>query len=625
MKPAIVLATLALGIALCASSSQASAPRPIVFAADRAAAVSGEIYRLDPNGHLVDLSKSPYEDIVPAVSSNGKRVAFIRERGNSAHVYEVGINGHGPIRFAPVLPSERVSGCTPALAWQPGGNRLAAGACGGNGSKLWILQPRRKPILVSGAGLSPSWSPDGRLLIGSTPAPDGQSTAHAFSPAGEPLWHAPGEAWSAAWSSTNLLALPSVDGLAVYDESGREMLSETGRVFGGPAWSPNGRLLAFIIGHRLEVRTPFGEGVLLDKRISGPHGLLIWDGNDHVIVDGFGSCECKAKSVDVNTGQYSPASKRWFAPLSPNRRLAAFIVQSGYGFDLEVAPPAGGAGKTYLHLPPGYDDGRIAPVSALEFVDSTRSLVYASYNPEPFSNLYTVDPSGGTPHELDTVEPYAFQPELSPDGTKIAYTWAPYVGLTCKGCASEIRVANADGTGMQALTTPGDCTFDDSPSWSPDGQTILYSETGCDNPGELYTIPATGGTPHDLGVAGIAAAWGPTKIAYAGALDTSGGIWTADPDGSNPTKVADKGGDPAWSETGTLAYLVGASTAKIGQTAVHLPFASVSSLAWSPDGSRFVVVARKTKTGFDDVYTVKTDGTDPVRLTRYYDASSAGD
>jgi Tol biopolymer transport system component len=62
---------------------------------------------------------------------------------------------------------------------------------------------------------------------------------------------------------------------------------------------------------------------------------------------------------------------------------------------------------------------------------------------------------------------------------------------------------------------------------------------------------------------------------------------------------------------------------KVGSNSVHLPFASVSSLAWSPDGTHFVVVAQKTKTAFPDVYTVKIDGTNPVRLTKNYDASSA--
>src|SRR5438093_10715270 len=50
-------------------STPSATPSLIVFAANRAPTLMGEIYRLDPNGHRVDLSKSPYQDTSPAVSS----------------------------------------------------------------------------------------------------------------------------------------------------------------------------------------------------------------------------------------------------------------------------------------------------------------------------------------------------------------------------------------------------------------------------------------------------------------------------------------------------------------------------------------------------------------------------
>lgn len=67
-----------------------------------------------------------------------------------------------------------------------------------------------------------------------------------------------------------------------------------------------------------------------------------------------------------------------------------------------------------------------------------------------------------------------------------------------KGCVSEIRVVNAYGSGMRVLAKPNtDCEFDFSPTWSPDGQTILFSHESCSYPSELYTVPAAGGSPHD--------------------------------------------------------------------------------------------------------------------------------
>jgi hypothetical protein len=61
-------------------------------------------------------------------------------------------------------------------------------------------------------------------------------------------------------------------------------------------------------------------------------------------------------------------------------------------------------------------------------------------------------------------------------------------------------------------------------------------------------------------------------------------------------EVASTGNDPAWSADGRLAYRLGltSSTVVVGSTQVP-----------------------------PDVNTVRTDGTDPVQLTKSYDASGA--
>jgi Tol biopolymer transport system component len=56
---------------------------------------------------------------------------------------------------------------------------------------------------------------------------------------------------------------------------------------------------------------------------------------------------------------------------------------------------------------------------------------------------------------------------------------------------------------------------------------------------------------------------------------------------------------------------------------VALPFAQVRSLAWSADGTRFLVAAKPKGAPTFDVYTVETDGTDVQRLTFNLDVSSA--
>jgi hypothetical protein len=361
---------------------------------------------------------------------------------------------------------------------------------------------------------------------------------------------------------------------------------------------------------------------VLRKPFSGHHGL-VWNGNGRVVLGGFGRCECQgAKSVDIRTGTISGASDLWFAPLSADRKQAVETRRAGSQFAIEVAPTAGGAAKTYGHVPGCYADMALgAAVDSLQFVGRSRSLLYASLCYEPFSQLYAVAPDGGTPRELPGAKPYAIEPALSPDGSHIAYSWAQLTGLSCGGCPSQIRVVNADGTGERILTKPDQCTYDVAPTWSPDGQTILYSESGCgENFPDLHTISAAGGSAHDLHVPGASPAWGPSRIAY-----VDGGIWTANPDGSEQVRVATSGTSPAWSADGRLAYLLGGNgtTLVVGSSQVSLPFAQVTSLAWSTDGTRLVVTARKNRAPALDLYTVKTDGSDPVRLTTNYDASGA--
>jgi Tol biopolymer transport system component len=618
MKLAVALAAASLGIAFGASASQASAPAPIVFAANRAPTVTGEIYRILPNGRRVDLSRSPAQDTSPAVSSDGTRVAFISNRGGHTGVYEVGIDGRRLTALARNVPSLDPSlGAEARLAWQPYGNELAAAAAG----TVSILQLGHKPITVRATrfgvsqlwfGVPQPWSPDGQVLL----LFHGLNTLRAVSPQGLTLWTQQADYPVGGWSSQGLVAVSANRGVAVYDEVGHVRFKvHLPTTPDGLAWSKDGTRLAVEWGvdhTNLEVLSNTGIR-LLKERV--PVGDLGWIGDRRVVTGDPWCFTCQSISIDVRTGKTAPASTRWLEPSSADGKLALFARPKEPGFDLGVAPLPRGSSRTYRNVPGCYSDGVFTPaVSVPQFAG--QSIVYQSWGPcdSPFDNLYAATGTGI--HRVTNVKADETQPALSPDGAELAYVWAAYTGLSCKGCSDGIRIASASGKAIRTLTDPPDCAFDDSPTWSPDGMTILYTESTCNSPGELFTIPAGGGTPHDLGVAGWQPAWGPTRIAY-----VNGGVWTANPDGSDPTLVLDNGTSPTWSPAGQLAYLVGKNIV-IGSKVMQLPFTEVGSLRWTPDGTRLLITATQANKsggpGPFDLYTLKPNGKGLKRLTKNY-------
>src|SRR5437899_1108797 len=138
-------------------------------------------------------------------------------------------------------------------------------------------------------------------------------------------------------------------------------------------------------------------------------------------------------------------------------------------------------------------------------------------------------------------------PAWSPDGRWIAFrseNQGPY------GPFGRIFVINADGTGLRQVTpdTP-DYTFDDGPTWSPDGKRIAFARNGL-----LYVINVDGSALTALPTAPDGArypAWSPdgAHIPYAG-QSGSWPIYIANADGSNLIRVTTDAAQkemPRWS------------------------------------------------------------------------------
>jgi Tol biopolymer transport system component len=560
--------------------SHSSAPSLIVFAADRAPAVTGDVYRVDASGRVANLTHSPWQETTPTVSPNGKLVAFVSDRLGGG-VWTIGVDGNGlRLVSAKGFPSQYAV----EMAWAPDSRTLAytTGGTASNAMTLWVTGRGAPRALAHDVTLfAPAWSPDGRLLTVAT-----NGAVDAYTPSGSHAWNVSNGGRPIGWSPAGLFATSSDDGrIHVVDERGAERFSVAAVT---AAWSPDGKRIATMRGRLGEVRTSSGR-LISSQRLATPFGAPVWTSATHVL---FG----EAPSAGPNT------------------------IRTGSAFALRFGT------RVYTHVPGCDDDG--GPVAAIEWLQAvphSTSLVYQSYCAEPFQNLYGVAPDGTGLHRITNVQANQVQPSLSPDGTRIAFAESQFTGLSCKGCPQALRTIGVDGTGAVTLTSPPGCTFDNSPSWSPDGTRILFVHSGCDTAPDAMVVPAAGGSPADLHVPAWTAAWGPTRMAYANGSTVPSSLWTSLPDGTGRHEVAGIGAGlttPAWSADGRLAFLLGA-TAVVQGKKVPLPFAQVRSIAWSPDGTRFLVAAKPRNAPTFDLYTVRIDGTGVRRLTTNLDVSGA--
>jgi Tol biopolymer transport system component len=605
------------GAILACSAAAGSGTPPIVFAADLWPQRSGDVYRVDADGTTMNLTRSPFQDTGPAVSPSGTRVAFASDRSGGPGVYVVGTDGAGLRQ----LPSPGLGTQPRDLTWSPNGKALAV-TSGVGKDRLSLLRPGLPGRVIARAETirEPAWSPSGRLITAAVGA-----RTRAFTRAGKLVWSLPVSP-SPGWSVRALFAGRAGTSIRVYDGRGQERFRFKGV---RAAWSPNGQRIASLFHGSLEVRTSTGR-LARRKKINGLLGGLIWADSRRVVV----ATASGVVGVDVVTGKTFRASERYFETRSPDGRSVVEMPPSGSEFALRVSKIDGSSPRVYGHVPGCYDDQAYSPaLESLQFVRGRPSLVYQSACPEPFAALYAVAPDGSALTRLTDIEEQEIGPSWSPDGNHIAYTRYEYTGPSCKGCTGSLMLADGDASNPHTLTTPTEPSYaDSSPSWSPDGTQILFTRLSFTQPGELFVVPANGGEPHDLNVAGSDSAWGPTRIAYVDFEHSPTALWTARPDGTDPKKVASGDGaavpfGPAWSRDGRLAFIYGNSTVVMLTAAgppqkVKLPFTLISSLAWSPDGSRFVVGAHAAGTASVDIYTVRTDGTDSVRLTRDMEAFS---
>jgi Tol biopolymer transport system component len=253
-------------------------------------------------------------------------------------------------------------------------------------------------------------------------------------------------------------------------------------------------------------------------------------------------------------------------------------------------------------MQPG-DDPTPTPTGAFRPEPKTNGLIaFVRTDPEsvsegefPLTDLYTVEPDRSGVRRLVGAQGFLFRTiaAWSPDGSRVAFPWP-----------AGIRVMNADGSGVEQLTTcrPPDCDADaggDShPSWSPDGTQLAFSRFE-GRAEELWVVGTDGSEPR------------PLNQEFAAIVHVA---WS--PDGRAIAVVGFAGPGP---EIGPdRIYLVDAETRQIVRSLDAPPELDLAgTVSWSPD-AQFLAFDAYGEGGTLDVagvYVMRADGTDVRTLT----------
>lgn len=249
-----------------------------------------------------------------------------------------------------------------------------------------------------------------------------------------------------------------------------------------PAWSPDGRMLAFAGDSSPGV----GEDQPADIYVMAADGSGV-----RAVVAGSGHESQPAWSPDgteIAFARYRQSGNRGV--------VSSVVVVRADGTGERVLTAAG----LYVARPAWAPDGRSIAFTGYEQRDDGLGSV----------GIYVVPAAGGAAAKL---QDDAASPAWSPDGRRIAFvSGRDRNGEICfHECSTsgEIYVMNADGSAPVRLTADeGD---DDSPSWSPDGRTIVFESDRFYRAGqsyELHTMDADGGCLRRI-TAGAATLGGP--------------------------------------------------------------------------------------------------------------------
>lgn len=520
-------------------------------------------------GRISRLTAEPGLELHPALSPDGKFVAFAAGPSGRLRVYVRQLSGGRTIAVA-----DSLGGDQHWPRWSPDGTRLSVESGRAiyvvpalGGAARVLVGPASDPLVNGEGALSeegPSylaWSPDGRRIAyavgrdievrataggpATRLASMDQPHSFAWSPDGARLAFVVGNAAfvyapnaigniapSAIW------VLPASGGAAV-------QVTDAASLNTCPVWTPDGRSLLFISdrdGRRDIYRVTVGRSgrpTGSPERITtglSLHGMdLSRDGRMLVYAD-F-SDDANIWSLPVpSTGPVSALSAE---PLTTGHQSIEGMGLSPDGRWLAFDSNRGGHQAIYRIPLAGGDPELLSADSGDDFMPSWspngQELAYYGFR-SGHRRLFVMPAEGGSADAVSSESGNQRFPGWSPDGRHLVFH-ADRTGRF------ELYLVDRDSAGRwsapRQLTTEGG----QDARWSPDGRSIVYTR----NTG-LWIISPTGGAPRLLVDAGrspvrpapLLAQWSPDgRTVYYKALDGQGvaSLWTIPAGGGEPREL----------------------------------------------------------------------------------------
>ncbi|MEM9593503.1 MAG: protein kinase [Acidobacteriota bacterium] len=517
----------------------------------------------------IQMTTHPGLEIDPAFAPSGDRIAFAANRGGGFEIY-----------LRPAEPGGRETQLTDdgrqnmQPVFSPDGARIAYVVQDPGG--LWLTAVRKgTPRQLTNFGSSPSWSPSGDAL--------------AFQGDGR--------------REVSERALPAMPPSTLWrvgiDGSEPQRITRPGEPAGGhgePAWSPDGRRIAFSAGNRRRTE--------------------IWT----VDVDG-GEVTPLVSQSRVNKNPVWSADGRglfYIGISSSGRQSAAYAVWY-------VAVDDSGA---VVGEPSRISDLGLATIRQLALSPSGDRLVFAALSTVSHLEQLPLDSAGRASAAAESLVRQgqrSSRPRFSHDGARLAFDrWQIGTNL-------DIWTVDLEAPGAEPYAVTHDPEWDSQATWLADDRGLAYFSERAGKRG-IWQLELTTGESTFLADIGNDADWAQlspdgTQVAFHSArgghtLD----VWRQDLASGETRRLTEDpemAGFPIWSPDGsTLAIEVrrGQSTQVAvlpaeGGTPRVLTDAPGESwpFSWDPEGERIAFAGRRN--GFWNLFWVRVDDAEVVQLT----------